>query len=229
MKCLFFVLRMVLFEEKYFKSETYGIFSVSLMQMFALVTYTGHEWKRTTRTNESWAGVLSFSLLAVWNAPRGCWSHVTFGPSPLQWRSSGRDTWAHLRERGSGESVGLNMTLARSCWRSRTLSGVLFQTFRSRRGSLASGPVRTDTAPRRCLSIPPSPGAWTSELSQFSPRDLYRLSVTEPDRFWGAAATDRLRWMEPFHRVQDCELRSGKINWFLGGKLNVSGEKLLRK
>uniref|UniRef100_A0A674MZC7 Acetyl-coenzyme A synthetase n=1 Tax=Takifugu rubripes TaxID=31033 RepID=A0A674MZC7_TAKRU len=28
--------------------------------------------------------------------------------------------------------------------------------------------------------------------------------------------------MEPFHRVRDCELSSGKISWFQGGKLNVS-------
>uniref|UniRef100_H3D771 Acetyl-coenzyme A synthetase n=1 Tax=Tetraodon nigroviridis TaxID=99883 RepID=H3D771_TETNG len=44
----------------------------------------------------------------------------------------------------------------------------------------------------------------------------------EPDRFWGAAAADRLRWVEPFQRVRDCELSRGRIHWFLGGKLNVS-------
>lgn len=117
------------------------------------------------------------------------------------------------------------MTVTHSCWRTRTLSRVLFHTFRSRRGSLASAQVRTDAVPQRCVTTPPSPGSWT-ELSHFSHRDLHRLSVTEPDRFWGAAATDRLRWMEPFHRVRDCELSSGKISWFLGGKLNVSGENL---
>uniref|UniRef100_A0A674NRY1 Acetyl-coenzyme A synthetase n=1 Tax=Takifugu rubripes TaxID=31033 RepID=A0A674NRY1_TAKRU len=82
--------------------------------------------------------------------------------------------------------------------------------------------IRTDTVPQRCLTTLPSPGYWNSELSRLSHGDLYRLSVTEPDRFWGAAATDKLRWMEPFHRVRDCELSSGKISWFQGGKLNVS-------
>lgn len=118
------------------------------------------------------------------------------------------------------------MTVAHSCLRTRTLSRVLFQTFFSRRGSLAAFKVRADTVPQRCLTTLPSPGYWNSELSRLSYGDLYRLSVTEPDRFWGAAATDKLRWMEPFQRVRDCELSSGKISWFQGGKLNVSGEKL---
>ncbi|XP_051251657.1 acetyl-coenzyme A synthetase 2-like, mitochondrial [Dicentrarchus labrax] len=84
------------------------------------------------------------------------------------------------------------------------------------------GPGQTRTGLHRCLSSLPPPGTWTSELSRLSHRDLHRLSVTDPDLFWGSAAADRLRWMKPFHRVRDCELSSGKISWFLGGKLNVS-------
>lgn len=88
------------------------------------------------------------------------------------------------------------------------------------------GPVRTGPGQHRCLSsVPPPAGTWSSELSKLSHRDLYRLSVTDPDQFWGSAAADRLRWEKPFNRVRDCELSSGKINWFLGGKLNVSGER----
>ncbi|XP_074503322.1 acetyl-coenzyme A synthetase 2-like, mitochondrial [Sebastes fasciatus] len=96
--------------------------------------------------------------------------------------------------------------------------------------------TRTRTGPgqHRCVSSlpppspspppppPPPPGTWSSRLSRLSYRDLYRLSVSDPDQFWGSAAADRLRWVEPFHRVRDCELSSGKISWFLGGKLNVS-------
>lgn len=112
------------------------------------------------------------------------------------------------------------MTAAHGCWTTRVLSRVLFHTFPNRHGSL----VRTEAVPQRFLNSLPKPGSWTSELSRLPHRDLYRLSVTEPDRFWGAAAADRLRWMEPFQRVRDCELSTGKIRWFLGGKLNVSGE-----
>lgn len=100
----------------------------------------------------------------------------------------------------------------------------LFRTILSRCRTPAPGQTRTAPDPHRCLSsLPPPPGTWSSELSRLSHRDLYRLSVTDPDRFWGSAAADRLRWVKPFHRVRDCELSSGKFSWFLGGKLNVSG------
>ncbi|XP_068183637.1 acetyl-coenzyme A synthetase 2-like, mitochondrial [Antennarius striatus] len=69
---------------------------------------------------------------------------------------------------------------------------------------------------------PPPPGAWSSDVSRLPHRELYRLSIHNPDRFWGSAAVDRLRWVEPFHRVRDCDLSTGRISWFLGGKLNVS-------
>lgn len=54
--------------------------------------------------------------------------------------------------------------------------------------------------------------------------DLYELSVKDPETFWGSIAKERLAWTKPFGQVTDCDLSSGKINWFLGGQLNVSGE-----
>ncbi|KAK2824728.1 hypothetical protein Q5P01_021903 [Channa striata] len=92
------------------------------------------------------------------------------------------------------------------------------------------GPARATTGPgqHRWLSSvsPPQPGTWSSQLARLSPTDLYRLSVTDPDHFWGSAAVDRLRWLKPFHRVRDCDLSSGRISWFPGGKLNVSANCL---
>uniref|UniRef100_A0A8C2WGL2 Acetyl-coenzyme A synthetase n=1 Tax=Cyclopterus lumpus TaxID=8103 RepID=A0A8C2WGL2_CYCLU len=103
---------------------------------------------------------------------------------------------------------------------------VLLGSFRFFSVHLAPGPVRTRTGPgqHRCASsLPasPPPGSWT-RLSRLAHRDLYRLSITDPDQFWGSAAADRLRWEEPFDRVRDCDLSTGKIRWFLGGKINVS-------
>lgn len=179
-------------------------------------------WKKKTKT--------CFTLIA-WATRflRSC----DFCSTMCRWRSRRGHLSAPETERDSGQSAsqssgsaGFNMTVAHSCLRTRTLSRVLFQTSLSRRGSLASVQVRTDTVPQRYLTTLPSPGSWNTELSRLSHGDLYRLSVTEPDRFWGAAAIDKLRWMEPFHRVRDCDLSSGKIKWFVGGKLNVSGENL---
>lgn len=56
---------------------------------------------------------------------------------------------------------------------------------------------------------------------------LHEFSVTESDRFWGALARQRLSWITPFHTVQNCDLSKGKVNWFEGGKLNVSGKIML--
>ncbi|XP_028677085.1 acetyl-coenzyme A synthetase 2-like, mitochondrial [Erpetoichthys calabaricus] len=52
--------------------------------------------------------------------------------------------------------------------------------------------------------------------------DLYKYSVNQGDSFWGAVGRERLSWMKPFHTVQDCDFREGKIRWFEGGQLNVA-------
>ena len=54
----------------------------------------------------------------------------------------------------------------------------------------------------------------------------YRESLEHPDLFWGELARARLRWSREFDRVQDCDLTQGRLQWFIGGQLNVSGEQL---
>lgn len=53
---------------------------------------------------------------------------------------------------------------------------------------------------------------------------LQEFSVSNSESFWAAVARERLSWISPFHTVQDCDLSRGKIKWFEGGKLNVSGK-----
>lgn len=115
------------------------------------------------------------------------------------------------------------MATGRSSTGTRTLLRSLLSCYR------LPVPAPTRTGPLRQLSSLPPPGTWTSELSRMSHRDLYRLSVTDSDRFWGAAAADRLRWMKPFERVQDCDLSRGRISWFPGGQINVSGERAINQ
>ena len=52
---------------------------------------------------------------------------------------------------------------------------------------------------------------------------LYKLSVDDPDLFWGTLARDKLKWIDDFHTVQSSNMVLGKHEWFQGGKLNVSG------
>ena len=53
----------------------------------------------------------------------------------------------------------------------------------------------------------------------------YRESLEYPDLFCGELARARLRWSREFDRVQDCDLTQGRLQWFIGGQLNVSGEQ----
>nr|XP_020477951.1 acetyl-coenzyme A synthetase 2-like, mitochondrial [Monopterus albus] len=116
------------------------------------------------------------------------------------------------------------INMAARCSRSTFTRGTgLFWTLLNRRRIPLPDQTRTGSRPHRGVSsLAPPPGTWSTKLSRLCHRDLYQLSITDPDQFWGSAAADRLRWVEPFHRVRDCELNSGKISWFLGGKLNVS-------
>lgn len=124
---------------------------------------------------------------------------------------------------GESSVLWINMATGRSSTGTRTL----LRSVLSRHSLPVLVPTRT--GPLRQLSSLPPPGTWTSELSRLPHRDLYRLSVTDPDRFWGAAAADRLHWMKPFEQVQDCDLSRGRISWFPGGQINVSGERAINQ
>ena len=53
---------------------------------------------------------------------------------------------------------------------------------------------------------------------------LYEESLKNPQRFWGDLARRRLLWIKEFDQVMDCNMQEGKISWFNGGILNVTGE-----
>ena len=52
---------------------------------------------------------------------------------------------------------------------------------------------------------------------------IYKESLENPEAFWGDLARNRLRWMKEFDQVMDCDMNEGRLSWFNGGKLNVSG------
>ncbi|XP_010991044.3 acetyl-coenzyme A synthetase 2-like, mitochondrial isoform X1 [Camelus dromedarius] len=63
----------------------------------------------------------------------------------------------------------------------------------------------------------PAPAAWSGSY-----QERRAQAVREPAAFWGPLARDGLVWDTPYHTVYDCDFRSGRIGWFLGGQLNVS-------
>ena len=52
---------------------------------------------------------------------------------------------------------------------------------------------------------------------------VYKESLDNPEKFWGDLGRNRLRWFKEFDQVMDCDMKQGKISWFNGGKINVSG------
>lgn len=80
------------------------------------------------------------------------------------------------------------------------------------------------SGPRRAASGPRGSASCAGAALPASYPALKALAERQPDAFWGPLARDTLVWDTPFHTVWDCDFSSGKIGWFLGGQLNVSGE-----
>jgi len=51
---------------------------------------------------------------------------------------------------------------------------------------------------------------------------LYQQSITDPDKFWSEQAKQFLDWSKPWDTTLSFDYPKGEINWFKGGKLNVS-------
>ena len=51
--------------------------------------------------------------------------------------------------------------------------------------------------------------------------NIYKSSIQDPDSFWAEIA-ERLDWYMPWKNVRKFDFFNGKIEWFSGGKLNVS-------
>ncbi|MCG8481016.1 MAG: acetate--CoA ligase, partial [Spirochaetales bacterium] len=62
--------------------------------------------------------------------------------------------------------------------------------------------------------------AHVSSMDEY--REMYDRSVADPDAFWAREARERLTWEREFDTVRDCDLETGTIAWFLGGRLNVA-------
>uniref|UniRef100_A0A8D1LXS4 Propionate--CoA ligase n=1 Tax=Sus scrofa TaxID=9823 RepID=A0A8D1LXS4_PIG len=86
-------------------------------------------------------------------------------------------------------------------------------------GGLRGVGARGPGVPRLWSSAPAAPpGSYQERIA---------LAAREPAAFWGPLAKDVLVWDTPYHTVSDCDFRSGKIGWFLGGQLNVSGDRVI--
>ncbi|MDE0349932.1 MAG: acetate--CoA ligase [Gammaproteobacteria bacterium] len=60
-----------------------------------------------------------------------------------------------------------------------------------------------------------------AHLDREAYRELYRRSIEDPDGFWAEEARRRLDWIAEWNTVSEWDLPTGRIAWFLGGRLNA--------
>ena len=51
---------------------------------------------------------------------------------------------------------------------------------------------------------------------------MYERSINDPEAFWSEQADKFLDWDAKWHTVSNADIEAGQIEWFLGGKLNVT-------
>ncbi len=64
--------------------------------------------------------------------------------------------------------------------------------------------------------------AQSAHFTAESYQALYQQSIDEPEKFWSEQAKLFLDWSKPWDKTLEFDYRKGQINWFKGGKLNVS-------
>ena len=78
-----------------------------------------------------------------------------------------------------------------------------------------------DNGGERLVKVPPqfAHAARIGSLEKY--RWMYERSMSDPDQFWAEHA-ERLHWFKRWDRVSKWDFNDAKIEWFTGGKLNVS-------
>jgi acetyl-CoA synthetase len=70
------------------------------------------------------------------------------------------------------------------------------------------------------------PPAWVTERAHIQTMDeyneLYKRSVEDPEGFWADMAEEMLHWEKKWDTVLDYDFDKPRIEWFKGGKLNVT-------
>ncbi len=64
--------------------------------------------------------------------------------------------------------------------------------------------------------------AASAHIDSANYRQLYQQSINDPEAFWAEQAAKFLDWHQPWQQVMQYDYPKGVIQWFLGGKLNVT-------
>jgi acetyl-CoA synthetase len=64
--------------------------------------------------------------------------------------------------------------------------------------------------------------AASAHIDSAAYQQLYQQSINAPEAFWAEQAAKFLDWHQPWQQVMQYDYPKGEIQWFLGGKLNVT-------
>jgi acetyl-CoA synthetase len=73
------------------------------------------------------------------------------------------------------------------------------------------------------IFLPPKQGgekAYVKSMEEFE--SVYKRSLEDPEGYWAERASELIQWDKPWDRVLDYDFSIPEINWFVGGKLNVT-------
>jgi len=79
------------------------------------------------------------------------------------------------------------------------------------------------------LFSPPAAGQAEAHVKSMAEyEDHYRRSMDDPEGFWAGRAKELLSWDRPWDKVLEADMIKPQIEWFKGGRLNVSANCLDR-
>ncbi len=61
----------------------------------------------------------------------------------------------------------------------------------------------------------------SAHVNEESHEAMYRASLASPHAFWNEQANRFLDWFEPWHELTRSDFRAGRVEWFIGGRLNA--------
>jgi acetyl-CoA synthetase len=73
----------------------------------------------------------------------------------------------------------------------------------------------------KIYEIPPDVAAH-AHIDEARYLQMYERSIQQPDEFWSEQASQFLTWSQHWQKVREYDFSTGHIQWFRGGKLNVS-------
>ena len=62
--------------------------------------------------------------------------------------------------------------------------------------------------------------AYISSMEQYE--KMYKRSISDPEGFWGEMANENIEFFKKWDKVLEYDFNEAKVQWFKGGKLNVS-------